>query len=115
MQSGTPFHNPRRAGLDEPPSTVGDNVTTVSPGDSVLLSYTSCSSCPSCKSKKPYACPQWQVMNFGRQRSVELGNKAGAVMADGKGEEVYGAFFGQSSMGRMALVSEASVSSYPKL
>lgn len=49
-------------------------------------------------------------MNFGRQRSVELGNKAGAMMADGKGGEVYGAFFGQSSMARMALVSEASVS-----
>lgn len=48
-------------------------------------------------------------MNFGRQRSVDLGNKAGAVMAEGK-EEVYGAFFGQSSMARMALVSEASVS-----
>lgn len=49
-------------------------------------------------------------MNFGRVRGGGLGDKAGAKMA-GKEDVVYGAFFGQSSMGRMAIVSEASVSS----
>ncbi|GHJ84959.1 hypothetical protein NliqN6_1361 [Naganishia liquefaciens] len=86
-------------------------VTTVAPGDSVLLSYTSCSSCPACEEHKPSACLQWQAMNFGRVRGGGFVDAAGAKMA-GKGDAlVHGAFFGQSSMANMAIVSEASVSS----
>lgn len=35
---------------------VGSNVTDFSPGDSVVISYTSCGHCPSCARKRPFQC-----------------------------------------------------------
>lgn len=35
---------------------VGTNITDFSPGDSVVISYTSCGHCPSCAKKRPFQC-----------------------------------------------------------
>ncbi|KAJ9104941.1 hypothetical protein QFC19_003736 [Naganishia cerealis] len=56
-------------------------------------------------------------MNFGRQRSGSVGDRPGAVLKGQeeavKGGSVYGAFFGQSSLARMALVNESSCVKVP--
>lgn len=52
--------------------------------------------------------------NFLRKRNATVEHKAAYKLSkaseDGADTEVYGAFFGQSSMARMSLVSESSVS-----
>lgn len=93
-----------------PSGAVGSAVRSVQPGDSVLLSYATCAKCPGCKVNKPFICPKWEAMNFGRLRgSEELGNTP-TVKDEEMGSEIHGSLFGQSSMARMALCAESSVS-----
>ncbi|BGP37660.1 bleomycin hydrolase [Rhodotorula kratochvilovae] len=76
-------------------------------GDKVLCSFNYCSSCKPCRTGHPAACEGFAAINFGRQRSTAVGNKAGIRGPDG--EEVYGAFFGQSGFAKHAVVVENSV------
>jgi aryl-alcohol dehydrogenase len=93
---------------------VGSDVTRVKGDDSVILSFASCQHCGPCSIGKPAACPDWVNKNFLRERNPTIGHAPAyklAVSGNGAEEtEVYGAFFGQSSMARMSLVSESSVS-----
>lgn len=43
---------------------VGENVTTVEPGDHVVLSFSSCGQCKSCLTGHPYACENFFDLNF---------------------------------------------------
>lgn len=87
---------------------VGDGVTSVEPGDHVVLSFSSCGSCTSCRTGRPYACESFYDLNF-----------AGA-MGDGTcrihtedGEDVSN-FFGQSSFAYYSVASERNVVKVPK-
>lgn len=81
---------------------VGSSVTTVKPGDHVVLSYSSCGHCETCLDGKPYVCKNNFALNFG------------GVMSDGTkrlsqdGKEVSN-FFGQSSFAAYAVANERNV------
>lgn len=80
---------------------IGDKVEDVKVGDAVVLSYASCGKCRRCVTGKVAYCDFLGSLNFsGKSESGE------GVARDGEGKAVNGMFFGQSSMGRMALVKE---------
>ncbi|GAA5959703.1 hypothetical protein JCM21900_001397 [Sporobolomyces salmonicolor] len=90
---------------------VGSAVTRVKEGDSVLLSFSHCLECGPCRTGYPAACEKFNDVNFGRQRNAQIGSKPGIKGA--KGEEIFGAFFGQSSFAQHAVVVETSVVKVP--
>jgi aryl-alcohol dehydrogenase len=103
---GLPFPLPgvlghEGAGIVE---AVGSAVTRVSPGDRVLLSFTSCGDCANCRDGHPAYCATWLPLNL-----------LGGARADGSptitrdGAQLGGHFFGQSSFSELALVDERSV------
>lgn len=103
---GIPFKLPgilghEGAGIVE---RVGSAVTRVVPGDKVLLSFTSCGRCESCRGGHPAYCAGWLPSNL-----------ISGVRADGTstvtrdGGAIGGHFFGQSSFAQLALADERSV------
>jgi len=82
----------------------GPGVTSVAPGDKVILSFTSCGECPSCLAGHPAYCATWLPRNL-----------VGALRADDSatttrdGEPIGGHFFGQSSFAQHAIVDERSL------
>ncbi|KAK4054437.1 hypothetical protein OIV83_000931 [Microbotryomycetes sp. JL201] len=83
---------------------VGKSVSTIVPGDHVLLSFAYCNDCEACRGETPHACANWGMLNFGKVRSngsVEVG-----TLKDGR--RVHGAFFGQSSFAKHTLAKETS-------
>jgi hypothetical protein len=91
-------------------SIVGKHISDLQPGDKVLLSYTSCTHCGSCKLGKPGACTEWDVMNFMRKRGLGGDRPGGSIKGRPEEQKVWGAFFGQSSLSKRAVVARASVS-----
>ncbi|HEV7716179.1 MAG TPA: NAD(P)-dependent alcohol dehydrogenase, partial [Steroidobacteraceae bacterium] len=79
---------------------VGASVTTLVPGDHVVLSGSSCGACPSCRRNLTSYCVQMMPRNFGGLRI----DGSSAYSRDGK--MIYGHFFGQSSFSQYALASE---------
>jgi aryl-alcohol dehydrogenase len=83
---------------------VGPGVSSVEPGDHVLLSFTSCGDCRDCRGGHPAYCATWLPLNL-----------IGGTRADGShtitraGSPVGGHFFGQSSFSRLAVVAERSM------
>jgi aryl-alcohol dehydrogenase len=83
---------------------VGADVTSVVPGDHVVLSFTSCGSCANCRDGHPAYCATWLPANL-----------IGGARTDGsatitRGDEALGShFFGQSSFARAAVADERSV------
>ena len=83
---------------------VGADVTSVQPGDHVVLSFTSCGHCANCRGGHPAYCATWLPSNL-----------LGGVRDDGSatitrdGQPIGGHFFGQSSFARAAIVDERSV------
>lgn len=88
--------------------SIGSSVTTLSPGDNVLISYTSCGDCSNCDSKHTSFCRDWVQDNFGVGRSD--GSKA---YSSTSGEALTSHFFGQSSFARHAVVMERSTIKVP--
>lgn len=84
---------------------VGARVTAFKPGDKVVLHYSSCKSCEACVSGHNPYCEKMERLNFGGSREDGQATKV-ATTADGQPVGVF--FFGQSSMGRRALVRETS-------
>ena len=81
---------------------IGSAVTSVKPGDHVVLSFSSCGSCENCLDAMPYVCRHFNDINFG------------GVMNDGttrskQGDEVLYTFFAQSSFATYSIVNERSV------
>ncbi|WP_353217479.1 NAD(P)-dependent alcohol dehydrogenase [Sandarakinorhabdus sp.] len=78
-------------------AAVGEGVTSVAPGDRVILSYASCGMCASCGHDAPQYCSSFMALNYA------------GVLADGRvpmaqgGAPVYGGFFGQSSFAGHAI------------
>ena len=83
---------------------VGSAITSVAPGDHVILSFTSCGQCGNCRDGHPAYCATWLPLNL-----------IGGVRDDGShtitrdGTAVGGHFFGQSSFSQFALVDERSM------
>ncbi|TVY42567.1 Aryl-alcohol dehydrogenase [Lachnellula subtilissima] len=78
---------------------IGSEVQNAIVGDSVLLSFQSCSICKNCKANHPSYCQQFQAMNLGGEQGVfEMTS----------GSKASGAFFGQSSFSSYAIVKESS-------
>ncbi|MER6944257.1 NAD(P)-dependent alcohol dehydrogenase [Nonomuraea sp. NPDC000554] len=83
---------------------VGPGVTKVSPGDHVVLTFTSCGTCVSCKLGHPAYCTTWIPQNLvGGKRP----DGTSPITRDGK--PLGGRFFGQSSFSRHAIADQRSV------
>ncbi|MBB5157199.1 NAD(P)-dependent alcohol dehydrogenase [Saccharopolyspora phatthalungensis] len=83
---------------------IGSRVTTVSPGDHVLLTFTSCGQCPACRGGHPAHCRDHLRLNLLSGRRAD-----GSATVRHRGRELSAHFFGQSSFAREALVDERSV------
>lgn len=84
---------------------VGDGVTKVRPGDSVVLSYAFCGACANCRRSRYSCCSLMPALNFGGKR---LGTGR-SPYSDAAGAPVSGLFFGQSSFASHSLVPERNV------
>lgn len=83
---------------------VGSAVTSVAPGDRVLMSFTSCGACGNCRDGHPAYCATWLPSNLlGGSRTD------GTATLTRGGKPIGGHFFGQSSFARHALADERSV------
>ncbi|MEV6380278.1 NAD(P)-dependent alcohol dehydrogenase [Streptomyces sp. NPDC051773] len=80
---------------------VGPGVTTVAPGDHVVLSFTSCGGCHNCRDGHPAYCATWLPLNLIGGRRAD-----GTSTISRDGQELGGHFFGQSSFAERALVDE---------
>lgn len=81
---------------------VGSGVTTIQPGDHVVLSYASCGHCENCLTGHPSTCVDFNLLNFGGK------------MEDGthrihQHNQGLSTFFGQSSFGTYAIANERNV------
>jgi len=83
---------------------VGSAVTSVLPGDHVVLSFTSCGECRNCRGGHPAYCADWLPMNLIGGRRAD-----GSATVSRDGELLGGHFFGQSSFAERALVDERSL------
>src|SRR5262245_36347066 len=79
---------------------VGDGVTTLVPGDHVVLSGSSCGTRPSFRADFPSSCSQMLPRNSGGLRM------AGTSALSRDGQLIYGQFFGQSSLAQYAIAGE---------
>ncbi|MCX4766563.1 NAD(P)-dependent alcohol dehydrogenase [Streptomyces sp. NBC_01275] len=91
---------------------VGGAVTSVAPGDTVVLSFASCGDCPACLTGRPVRCAHWPALNlFGGSRLD------GSPTVRGAGRHaraaLHGHFFGQSSFATLALTAERDVVPVP--
>ncbi|MER7047652.1 NAD(P)-dependent alcohol dehydrogenase [Streptomyces jumonjinensis] len=82
---------------------VGDAVTTVAPGDRVVMSYQACGHCKPCLTGNPAYCAASFPANFGGSRLD------GSNALHTGGEEIHGHFFGQSSFATHSLATERNV------
>lgn len=87
--------------------SIGKKVTKVGPGDHVVISFSSCGACASCSSHQPARCAAFVPLNFGGSRPD------GSFVHSRKGKPVQGAFFGQSSFARHAVVPERNIVKVP--
>ncbi|GAB2473168.1 NAD(P)-dependent alcohol dehydrogenase [Streptomyces incanus] len=88
---------------------VGAAVTTVEPGDHVVLSYHSCGRCKPCMSSHPAYCDNAWAANFAGAR---LDGSNGLHVA--QGAEPHGHFFGQSSFSTYALTHQRNTIKVPR-
>jgi aryl-alcohol dehydrogenase len=87
---------------------VGEGVTSVAPGDPVVLSFASCGQCPNCADHAPAYCYGFGLHNFSGGRadgSTAIATDSGAVHSH---------FFGQSSFATHALATERNVVKVPE-
>ncbi|SHM43416.1 aryl-alcohol dehydrogenase [Sphingobium sp. YR657] len=88
---------------------IGSDVTTITPGDHVVMTYMSCGLCDTCESGHPAHCEHMGPLNFGGGR---LDGTSGAT--DEHDHQVHDHFFGQSAFAEYALANERNVVRVPK-
>jgi aryl-alcohol dehydrogenase len=88
---------------------VGSDVTTIAPGDHVVMTYMSCGLCDTCESGHPAHCEHMGPLNFGGGR---LDGTSSAT--DEHDHPVHDHFFGQSAFAQYALANERNVVRVPK-
>lgn len=79
---------------------VGQAVTDLAPGDSVVLSFMSCGHCASCEVTQPAYCHSWVPLNFFGARPDGT-----TAIRDAAGRPVHSHVFGQSSFASHSLVN----------
>ena len=79
---------------------LGPDVTGLSVGDHVVLSFNSCGHCPTCDTHDPAYCHSFMGLNFAGVRLED-----GTTALSQNGETVHGNFFGQSSFGSYAMAN----------
>lgn len=82
---------------------VGADVTSVKVGDSVVIGFSSCGHCPSCKQDLPSYCRDFPVLNYAGARPD---GTTGVILDN---QPVSASFFGQSSFAGLALAQERNV------
>jgi len=82
---------------------VGQDVTRVGPGDSVIVGFSSCGHCSRCDAGLPSYCREFPVLNYAGTRP----DGSMAITCDG--ERVSSHFFGQSSFASLAIAPERNV------
>ena len=106
IAGGIPFATPGIIGHEGAGivAAVGEGVSSVSIGDKVLLSFTSCGTCGACHSGHPAYCETWLPRNLlGELRA----DASGGVTRHG--ERIAAHFFGQSSFGEFSIADERSI------
>ena len=88
---------------------VGAGVTSVRPGDRVVMSFNSCGSCPSCAVDAPTYCYEFYPNNWSGQRAD------GSPVLFREGEPLNGNFFGQSAFATKAIAHERNVVRVPDM
>ena len=83
---------------------VGSAVTSVEPGDHVVLSFTSCGRCANCRGGHPAYCATWLPANL-----IGGTRDDGSATITRDGQPLGSHFFGQSSFARAAIADERSV------
>ncbi|MFG1342438.1 NAD(P)-dependent alcohol dehydrogenase [Xanthobacter autotrophicus] len=83
---------------------IGSDVTTVVPGDHVVMTYMSCGLCDPCVTGHPAHCEHMGLLNFGGSRMDGTSSAC-----DAHGGELHDHFFGQSSFATYAIASERNV------
>jgi aryl-alcohol dehydrogenase len=82
---------------------IGATVTSVAPGDRVVMSFASCGTCTRCRGGRPAYCRDFRRQNFGGSRPD------GSATVRRHGAPVRAHFFGQSSFATHALCREGNV------
>ncbi|MCH5517086.1 NAD(P)-dependent alcohol dehydrogenase [Pseudomonas syringae] len=85
--------------------SVGSAVTTVAPGDHVVMTYMSCGLCLPCETGHPAHCSHMHPLNFGGGR---LDGSTATCSCDGNAP-IHDHFFGQSSFSTYVVASERNV------
>lgn len=89
---------------------VGASVPShLAPGTHVLLSYTSCKTCATCLSGSNSYCASLRPLNFGGHRPSSNPSSPTTAVTTQSGKQLQSFFFGQSSMGRLALADYRSL------
>ena len=83
---------------------VGEGVTSVVPGDEVVIGFGFCGHCHNCEDHQPGYCDEFMPRNFGGARPD--GSQA---LRDADGKPVGSHYFGQSSFATYALATEQNV------
>lgn len=80
---------------------VGEGVRGFAVGDHVVMSGSSCGTCPSCLAGRPTYCDLAMPLSFGGKRL-----DGSTALSDGSGARLHSHFFGQSSFATHAIVPE---------
>lgn len=83
---------------------VGKAVTSVAPGDPVVLSFASCGTCPQCAGGLPAYCDLFPVLNMSGRRP-----DGSSAIVDASHQPVNSAFFSQSSFATHAIATTRNV------
>lgn len=84
--------------------SVGAGVSSVEPGDHVVLTFGSCGACPGCRSGQPFNCAEFELRNLAGNRSDGSG-----CATDSTGARVTSRWFAQSSFGQFTLATERNI------
>jgi aryl-alcohol dehydrogenase len=87
---------------------VGPRVTTLVPGDHVVLSFDFCGECETCTKKTPAYCDLFAPLNYFGERLD------GSVTMHAEDEEIHGNWFGQSSFASLAIANVRNAVKVPQ-
>ena len=87
---------------------VGPRVTTLAPGDHVVLSFDFCGECETCTKKTPAYCDLFAPLNYFGERLD------GSVTMHAGDEEIRGNWFGQSSFASLAIANVRNAVKVPQ-
>ena len=87
---------------------VGARVTTLAPGDHVVLSFDFCGECETCTKKTPAYCDLFAPLNYFGERLD------GSVTMHAGDEEIRGNWFGQSSFASLAIANVRNAVKVPQ-